>query len=80
MRAFLSSLAWVAVTVVVSVVAAELACRVIYTRKLDYQIEMSRYAAALKRSVGAVYMLRARAHRRLCQIMGSASDYLSDSS
>lgn len=28
----------------------ELACRLIYSRKLDYQIEMSRYAAALKRS------------------------------
>jgi len=49
-RAFLSSLLWVAVTVVVSLLVVEIACRLIYTRKLDYQIEMSRYAAALKRS------------------------------
>ena len=41
---------WVAATAVFSLVAVEAACRVIYSRKLDYQIEMSRYAAALKRS------------------------------
>jgi len=37
-------------------------------------------AAALGRSEGAIYMLRARAHRRLCEIMGTASKYLSSSS
>lgn len=36
-------------------------------------------AAALNRSVGAIYMLRARAHVRLREIMGTASKYLSDS-
>jgi RNA polymerase sigma-70 factor (ECF subfamily) len=35
-------------------------------------------AAALGRTVGAVYMLRARAHDRLGEILGPASDYLSD--
>lgn len=34
-------------------------------------------AAALRRSPGAVFMLRARAHSRLQEIMGSASAYLS---
>ncbi len=34
-------------------------------------------AAALKRSTGAVYMMRARAHRRLGVMLGSASGYLS---
>ncbi len=36
-------------------------------------------AEALDRSSGATYMLRARAHRMLCDIMGTASDYLTDS-
>ena len=36
-------------------------------------------AAALERSSGAAYMLRARAHRRLSEIMGTASKYLSSS-
>ena len=53
--------------------------RVVRTYDLEGQ-PVEEVAAALKRSVGAVYMLRARAHRRLCQIMGTASDYLSDSS
>lgn len=35
-------------------------------------------AVALNRSHGAIYMLRARAHRQLRDIMGSASKYLSD--
>jgi len=34
-------------------------------------------ASAMNRSQGAVFMLRARAHDRLREIMGSASDYLS---
>ncbi len=34
-------------------------------------------AVAIGRSVGAVYMLRARAHRRLGEILGAASAYLS---
>jgi RNA polymerase sigma factor (sigma-70 family) len=37
-------------------------------------------SATLGRSEGAIYMLRARAHRRLCEIMGTASKYLSSSS
>lgn len=37
-------------------------------------------AAVLNRSPGAVFMLRARAHRRLKESMGTASRYLSDSS
>jgi DNA-directed RNA polymerase specialized sigma24 family protein len=36
-------------------------------------------AQALGRSPGAVYMLRARAHRRLSEIMGTASRYVTDS-
>lgn len=36
-------------------------------------------ASAMQRSTGAVFMLRARAHRRLAEIMGTASRYLSDS-
>ena len=32
-------------------------------------------AAALGRSAGAVFMLRARAHKRLVELMGSASNY-----
>jgi RNA polymerase sigma-70 factor (ECF subfamily) len=35
-------------------------------------------AALLDRSVGAVYMLRARAHERLADLMGSASLYFTD--
>ncbi|MBI4719329.1 MAG: sigma-70 family RNA polymerase sigma factor [Planctomycetes bacterium] len=35
-------------------------------------------AAALNRSPGAVYMLRARAHDQLRELMGSATGYLSD--
>lgn len=34
-------------------------------------------AAALGRSPGAVYMLRARAHERLCETLGAASRYFS---
>ncbi len=37
-------------------------------------------AAVLGRSPGAVYMLRGRAHRRLCELMGTASKYLSGTS
>ncbi len=37
-------------------------------------------AQALQRSSGAVFMLRSRAHRKLCEIMGTASKYLTDSS
>ena len=36
-------------------------------------------SAALHRSEGAVFMLRARAHRRLAELMGTVSRYLSDS-
>ena len=36
-------------------------------------------AAAMNRSPGAVYMLRARAHRLLCDTMGAKSKYFSDS-
>ena len=35
-------------------------------------------ASALQRSHGATYMLRARAHRLLCEIMGTAARYLSE--
>ncbi len=35
-------------------------------------------ASALKRSSGATYMLRARAHRLLCEIKGTESKYLSE--
>lgn len=35
-------------------------------------------AAAMKRSPGAIFMLRSRAHRRLHELMGTASLYLSD--
>lgn len=34
-------------------------------------------AAELKRSSGATYMLRSRAHRLLCEVMGTESKYLS---
>jgi lysophospholipase L1-like esterase len=50
MKQILSTLLLIAVGLVISLVAIEAACRVIYARKLDYQIEMSRYAAALKRT------------------------------
>ena len=36
-------------------------------------------AEALGRSVGAVHMLRARAHDRLRELLGSASKFFSDS-
>ena len=36
-------------------------------------------ARALKRSPGAIYMMRARAHRQLAEALGSASGYLSSS-
>lgn len=39
--------------------------------------EIEEVAAELKRSCGAVYMLRARAHRLLGEMMGSASKYFS---
>ena len=35
-------------------------------------------AAVLKRSSGATYMLRSRAHRLLCEVMGTESKYLSE--
>ncbi|NOX57357.1 MAG: sigma-70 family RNA polymerase sigma factor [Planctomycetes bacterium] len=35
-------------------------------------------ASAMKRSVGAIYMLRMRAHGRLRNLLGSASDFFSD--
>ncbi len=34
-------------------------------------------ARALNRSPGAIYMVRARAHRRLCELMGRSSKYFS---
>ncbi len=37
-------------------------------------------AETLNRSPGAVFMLRSRAHRKLCDIMGTASKYMGDSS
>lgn len=50
MRAFLLNLLWVVVTLLLAVLAMEGVCRLIYSYKLDYQIEMSRYAAKLKRT------------------------------
>jgi lysophospholipase L1-like esterase len=50
MRQLLSTLLLIAVGVLISLVAVEAACRIIYARKLDHQIDMSRYAAALKRT------------------------------
>ncbi|HSA25342.1 MAG TPA: sigma-70 family RNA polymerase sigma factor [Phycisphaerae bacterium] len=38
--------------------------------------EVQEVGEQLKRSPGAVYMLRARAHRELARLMGSASDFL----
>lgn len=55
----------------------------------DYRIVVQMYdlegepvqkvAAALHRSVGAVYMLRSRAHDRLHDLMGATTNYFSDS-
>ena len=50
MKSLLSNLAWVAFTLLLSTLVLEGVCRLLYSRKLDYQIEMSRYAATLKRS------------------------------
>ncbi|MCZ6464572.1 MAG: SGNH/GDSL hydrolase family protein [Proteobacteria bacterium] len=50
MKSFLSNLLWIVTTLVVSLLIIEGVSRAIYSRKLDYQIEMSRYAATLKRS------------------------------
>jgi hypothetical protein len=40
---------------------------------------MSELAAEMKRSEGAAYMLRARAHDRLKEILGSDSKFFSTS-
>ncbi len=40
---------------------------------------VERVAEALNRSPGAVFMLRARAHRQLRELLGSTSNYFSDS-
>lgn len=54
-----------------------------YRRVVEmYDIEglsVAEVVEALKRSPGAVFMLRARAHRRLAELMGTASDFLSGS-
>ena len=45
-----------------------------------YDIEgrpVAEVASALNRSTGAIYMIRARAHRRLCELMGNESKYFS---
>jgi len=39
---------------------------------------MEEVAKAMNRSIGAAYMLRARAHRQLAEMLGSASKYFSD--
>jgi RNA polymerase sigma-70 factor, ECF subfamily len=44
------------------------------------QCPVAEVSEALRRSPGAVYMLRARAHRLLTEFMGTASHYLSGSS
>lgn len=49
MKSFLSTLAFLLVALLVSAGVLEGICRVLYSHKLDYQIEMSRYAATLKR-------------------------------
>lgn len=50
-------------------------CRVVQMYDLD-QRPVQEVAAALDRSPGAVFMLRARAHRALGALLGSASDFL----
>jgi lysophospholipase L1-like esterase len=50
LKALLSNALLVLVSIFISVLLLEGACRVIYSQKLDYQIEMSRYAATLKRT------------------------------
>ena len=49
--------------------------RVVQLYDLD-QRSAGEVGTAMSRSIGAIFMLRARAHRRLCEIMGNASDYL----
>lgn len=56
----------------------ELYARVVTLHDLE-QRPVEEVAAALKRSPGAVYMLRARAHDRLRKILGRASDFLDGS-
>jgi len=51
---------------------------VVRSYDLDGQ-PVQQVADALKRSCGAVFMLRARAHAHLREMMGAASDYLSGS-
>jgi RNA polymerase sigma factor (sigma-70 family) len=41
-------------------------------------LPVDRVAVELKRSVGAVYMLRARAHERLSELMGSPSQFFTN--
>jgi RNA polymerase sigma factor (sigma-70 family) len=41
-------------------------------------LPVERVAAELTRSVGAVYMLRARAHERLSELMGSPSQFFTN--
>lgn len=49
-------------------------------RLYDIQgLAVEEVARVLHRSCGAVYMLRARAHRVLCEAMGSATEFLSSS-
>ena len=56
--------------------------RIYHTVVRMYDLEdrpVEEVAATLDRNPGAVYMLRARAHRHLNETMGTASQYLSDS-
>ncbi len=52
-------------------------CQVIELYDLEGR-QIEEVAAVLKRSSGATYMLRSRAHRLLCEIMGTQSKYLSE--
>lgn len=49
-RSILSNLLWLATALLLSLVLLEGLCRLLYSWKLDYQIEMSRYAATLKQT------------------------------
>lgn len=70
MKALLSNLLWIGISGLLALVMIEGICRVVYTRKLDYQIEMSRYAATLKRTSSNYGMGHEHRPSRSARLMG----------
>lgn len=70
LKALVTRLAILAVSLLVGLLLIELAMRILYNRRLDYQIEMSRYASTIKRPSADPRLTHEHTPNSQAQLMG----------